>query len=211
EQRHLPDLDVTRRLRGRTEPESGEPDWRGRDAPARMGARHRELAPPARVGGRRAKRRLRRGRPGDEKRGRLRHGPADVRRRRGAVGRDVAGVVGRGAALPRAGLRAHPPRARAADHGGRHDVHVRHRRRGVGGRAGPDGGRGEGRLRSGRGERRAADARGGAPRRAPPPHRARAARSGGASARERRRPDARAGRGDRLTRGDARPVPRRPL
>ena len=35
----------------------------------------------------------------------------------------VARLVGRGPALPRAGVRAHPPPARAAGDGGRHDVH----------------------------------------------------------------------------------------
>ena len=42
---------------------------------------------------------------------------------RGDVGRELDGLVGRRAALPRAGLRAHPPPAPARGDAGRHDVH----------------------------------------------------------------------------------------
>ena len=57
------------------------------------------------------------------------HGPQHVRRHPRRVGRAPVGrLVGRGPALPRAGLRAHAPRARAARDAGRHDVSLRHRR-----------------------------------------------------------------------------------
>src|SRR5919199_235326 len=54
----LPHLDLARRLHGRPEPEPPEPDRRGRDAAARVCVPHRVLAPPARPGRRRARRRL---------------------------------------------------------------------------------------------------------------------------------------------------------
>ena len=45
---------------------------------------------------------------------------------------NAARLVGRRPALPPPRLRPHPPRARAAGDGGRHDVPLRHRRRRVG-------------------------------------------------------------------------------
>ena len=56
--------------------------------------------------------------------------------------RSLARMVGRGPAVPRAGLRAHPPRARAA-HALGHDVHLRHRRDRVGPGAGKAGAAGK--------------------------------------------------------------------
>ena len=50
-------------------------------------------------------------------------------------------LVGRGPALPRPGLRPHPPRARAARDGGRDDLPLRHRRDRGGARAGRGRGR----------------------------------------------------------------------
>ena len=61
----------------------------------------------------------------------------------GPGGGPLGRLVGRGPALPHAGLRAHPPRARAAGEAGRHDVHLRHRRHRVGARAGQGGGGGK--------------------------------------------------------------------
>ena len=49
------------------------------------------------------------------------------------------GLVGRRPAVPPPGVRAHPPRARAARDGGRDDLHLRHRRDRVGARAGARG------------------------------------------------------------------------
>ena len=59
------------------------------------------------------------------------HGPQDVQRRLRAVGGrpERPRLVGRRPAVPPPGLRAHPPRARAAGDGGRDDVPLRHRRR----------------------------------------------------------------------------------
>ena len=92
---------------------------------------------------------------------------------RGDVGRVLDRLVGRGPAVPHAGLRAHPPRARAARDGGRHDVPLRHRRDRVGARAGARGGRRPRRLDRGRREHGAPVPRGRAARRAVPAHRRR--------------------------------------
>ena len=59
---------------------------------------------------------------------RLRHGPQHVRADPRRVGRGLARLVGRRAAVPRAGLRAHPSRPRADRDGGRDDLPLRHRR-----------------------------------------------------------------------------------
>ena len=53
---------------------------------------------------------------------RLRHGPQHVRPDPRRVGRGLARLVGRRAAVPRTGVRAHPPRPRADRDGGRHDA-----------------------------------------------------------------------------------------
>ena len=50
--------------------------------------------------------------------------------------RAVERLVGRRSAVPRPGVRAHAPRARAARDGGRHHLPLRHRRHRVGARAG---------------------------------------------------------------------------
>ena len=55
---------------------------------------------------------------------------------RGEWDPDVARLVGRGPAVPRARLRAHPPPARVDRDAGRHDVPLRHRRHRVRARAG---------------------------------------------------------------------------
>ena len=54
---------------------------------------------------------------------------------------ELEGLVGRRTAVPRAGVRADAPRARAARDGGRHDVPLRHRRHPRGARAREGGGR----------------------------------------------------------------------
>ena len=116
---------------------------------ARVGLRRPELARDPRPGGRRGQRRLRRhrGERGRDRRGR--DGPAHVQRRQRPLGAGPAGarLVGRRPAVPRAGLRAHPPRAGAAADGGRDDLPLRHRRHRVRGRAGARGGGREGRAR----------------------------------------------------------------
>ena len=58
---------------------------------------------------------------------RLRHGPQHVRADPRRVGRGLARLVGRRAAVPRAGVRAHPSRPRADRDGGRDDLPLRHR------------------------------------------------------------------------------------
>ena len=73
-------------------------------------------------------------------RGRVRHGPQHVQPGPRRLGPGLDGLVGRGSALPRARVRPHPPRARAARDGGRHDVPLRDRRHRVGARAGARGG-----------------------------------------------------------------------
>src|SRR3954447_24494797 len=207
EQRHLPDLSLARRLRRRAQPEPRHPARRGRGAPARVGDRHRRLARRARPRRRRAQPGLRGRRGGRRQRRRLRHGSQDVRAQR-RVGRVVARLVGRGLAVPHAGVRAHPPRARAAGDAGRDHVPLRHRRHRVRARAGARGGRRPRRDGRRRRDRRAAVPRRRAARRAVPAHRAGAARRRRAAARERRRPAPRARRGRRLAGRHARQVPR---
>ena len=115
---------------------------------------------------------------------------------RGAWDLDVDGLVGRRSALPRAGLRPHPPRARAARDGGRHDVHVRDRRDRVGARRRRAPRRATGTSRSpGARAVGAPVPRGRARRRAAAAHRAGGAGRRRAAARRRRRPHARAARG----------------
>ncbi len=74
---------------------------------------------------------------GFERLRRLDPGPEHVRARpRSLARRELARLVGRGAAVPRAGLRADASRPRAAGHAGRHRVPLRHRRHRGGARAG---------------------------------------------------------------------------
>ena len=202
-----PDHDLARRLRRRAEPEPRGPARRGRRAPARVGVRDRAGARST-AGGRRAQRRLRRRRRGDRRRRRLHHGPQDVRRRCRARGTTSwTRLVGRGPAVPRAGLRPHPPRARAARDGGRHDLPLRHRRDRGRARAGPRGGGRPGRRRSPAARARCAStSRAGLLDELVPARRPGRARRGRAAARGRRRPAARAGRGRRLAGGHARPL-----
>ena len=124
EQGHLPDLGLARRLRRRAEPEPRRPARRGRRAPARVGVRDRRAgarSTAASGGERNADSEV----------------IAEVSQDIGAyvMGRKMFGggdgpwdeswqrLVGRGPALPRAGLRPHAPPARAAGDAGRHDVH----------------------------------------------------------------------------------------
>ena len=58
-----------------------------------------------------------------------------------AMGPRLAGLVGRGPAVPRPGVRAHPLRARRPADGGRHHVPLRHRRHRGRARPGARGGR----------------------------------------------------------------------
>ena len=173
------------------DPDLEDPLGRGGEAAARVGVRRPELARDPRPGGRRAQRRLRRHRGGRERDRRGRDGPAHVQRRQRPVGAGPEGarLVGRRPAVPRAGLRAHPPRARAAADGGRDDLQLRHRRHRVGDRAGARGGGREGRARSpaartvvAAGDRGGAGRRAAGPRRARVPRRRRAACSTGCAA-----------------------------
>ena len=90
-------------------------------------------------------------------------------------GRKLARLVGRGAALSCAGVRAHPSRKAAAGNGGRHDLPLRHRRASRKRSIAPAGGR---RTRHPRRRRRRDDpaiSRSRADRRDAPRHRARSA------------------------------------
>ena len=80
-------------------------------------------------------------------------------------------LVGRGPAVPRAGLRAHAPRARPAPDAGRHHVPLRDGRDRVGARAGPRGGGRRPRDGRRRRQRRQPVPRRRPARRAPAPHR----------------------------------------
>src|ERR687898_1638398 len=114
---HLPHVDLARRLRRRARPESrGPPRQTGQGAP-RLAPRRR-----ARQRGRRDGDRL-----ADAPAWRLPHGTQHVRANPGRVEGGLARVVGARAALPRAGVRAHPSFARAGRDGGRHDLPLRHR------------------------------------------------------------------------------------
>ncbi|MEA2380482.1 MAG: hypothetical protein QOH72_453 [Solirubrobacteraceae bacterium] len=209
EQRHLPHRDLARRLRRRAQPEPGRPDRRGRHAPAPVGVQDRQLAQPARRGRGRAQPGLDRRRGGRREGRRLHHGPQHVRPRPRRVGSGMARLVGRGPAVPHAGLRPDQPSARVARDGGRHDVPLRHGRDRVRPRAGARGGRRPRRLDRGWREHDPAVPRRRRARRALPPHRPGRPRRRRAAASERRRPDARAGQGRRLAGGHARQVPRR--
>ena len=116
--------------------------WR---AAARVGVRARRLARAARPRGRRGQRQHADRRAKRWRTSAPRHGARHVRRRPGPWGEEPGRLVGRGPALPRARLRPHPPRARAAADGGRDDLPLRHRRDRVGARAGVGGRRRQGR------------------------------------------------------------------
>src|SRR5215218_1139448 len=172
-------LDLARRVRRRAESDPRTAARRGRRAVARVGVRARELAEAARPRGRRAQRRRRR-RPGVGRRDRSGgDGQADVQRRCGPLGgRPERGrLVGGQPAVPRAGVRPHPPRAGDRGQGRRDLVHVRDGRRGSGARAGAGGGGRRGRFARRRRRRRAAvpaggpAGRGAAPRRPGAPRR----------------------------------------
>ena len=107
--------DLPRRLRGRAEPEPRA---------ARSGRASTSGSPAGCSRSPRTPRRSSAGRG----RGRLHHGPQHVRPGPRRLGPGLEGLVGRRAAVPRAGVRAHPPRARAAGDGGRDDVPLRHGR-----------------------------------------------------------------------------------
>src|SRR5712691_2010429 len=125
-------LDLGRRVLGRAQPDRGTPVRRrrrrrlGRQA-ARLEVRHSRREPG-------------RGRP-DDRRQSIHHGAQHVRPGARRVGSAVERLVGRRSAVPRPGLRAHPPRARAAADGRRHHVLLRHRRNRVGTGTGTRGGR----------------------------------------------------------------------
>ena len=94
---HLPHVHLARRLRRGPRPEPREP------------ARHRRSRPPP-LASRRADQRGRRprARRAHATPRRLRHGPQHVRADSRLVGRGLARMVGRGAAVPRPGVRPHP-------------------------------------------------------------------------------------------------------
>ena len=111
----VPDLDLARRLRRRARAERREPARDRRHAAARVGVRDALVAGPARPGGRRGTGlTATSSSAASDGVGAVHHGAPDVRRRRGRVGRVLDGLVGRGTAVPRAGVRAHAPPARAA-------------------------------------------------------------------------------------------------
>ena len=124
--------DLGRRVLGRAQPDRGTPVRRrrrrrlGRQA-ARLDVRHSRGEPG-------------RGRP-DDRRQSIHHGAQHVRPGAWRVGSAVERLVGRRSAVPRPGLRAHPPRARPAADGRRHHVLLRHRRNRVGTGTGARGGR----------------------------------------------------------------------
>ncbi len=155
------------------------------------------------------KRGLRRHRPRLPGGWRARHGPADVRRRRRAVGRGMAGLVG-----GRAPRSTRPCSCSRTTRASRSCSRAARPSPSLPTASGPPSS-GHGRRPdsmaspSPRRERRPAGARRGAARRARAPPRARRPRGGRAPARGRRRSPARARRGHRLTRGDAPQVPRR--
>lgn len=158
-----------------------------------MGVRHAHLPRDVRQAGRpQWRRRAFRGAQLRKSR-RLDHGPQHVRAEpRAMARRRLAGLVGRGAALSRAGLRAHPPSARSDRDQGRHRLPLRHRRNRGGART-----RARGRWRQGHTHRRrrrdgAPVSSGGADRRTPRRRVARSARRRRVAVRRARPPGARA-------------------